>query len=454
MRHVVRRAVMPALVMLVAAATPAAAATASLTTLYTFTGATDGAYPASAPVLGYNGNLYGTTLLGGAGCSGTGCGTIYQLAPPAAGSSTWTLTTLFRFGGGSDGEEPVNIIAGSNGVLYGVAEYGANKSCLVNGVALGCGTIFTLIPPITGSTWTFYSLYEFTGAGDGAFPAYGLTRDANGNLYGTALGGGNCATHNCGTIWKLSPPTGNQTTWQLTTLHSFGGGADGYAPYSTPMLDSAGNVYASASAGGSTASAMCLATGGCGLVLKFAPPVPPSNTWKKTLLWSFTGKDGLLPQGGLLQDAGGNILGVTNMGDDTAACPGGAGIQPGCGTVFELTPPAAGTTKWTRTTAWKFTAGADGLYPDAGLVAGTNNAYYTTTSGNGTQGFGTVVKLTPPAAGATKWTEKNLFTFSNDADGAQPAAALLLHNSLLYGTTLGHDGPAPARYGTIFSITP
>ena len=121
--------------------------------------------------------------------------------------------------------------------------------------------------------------------------------------------------------------------------------------------------------------------------------------------------------------------------------------------MYELSPPAAGKTAWTRKILYKFSATNDGLYPTAGLTP-SGTSFFTTTSGNGLKGFGSVVELTPPATGNGAWTETTLFDFTNVATGAQPTDALLLQGGALYGTTLGHDGPAPARYGTIFSILP
>jgi hypothetical protein len=63
------------------------------------------------------------------------------------------------------------------------------------------------------------------------------------------------------------------------------------------------------------------------------------------------------------------------------------------------------------------------------------------------------VKFTPPGRGGGAWTEATLFTFSNDANGAQPSCALLSRGTYLYGTTTG-TGSGGAPYGTIFRIKP
>jgi uncharacterized repeat protein (TIGR03803 family) len=435
---------------------PVAAAASTVTTLYTFSGGSDGAYPIGGLVLGRGGSYFGTTDLGGAGCNGTGCGTIFQFTPPAAGQTKGTLKTIYTFDGGTDGQEPVNLIADKQGNLFGVAQYGGVSPvlCKVSGVALGCGTVFELSPPAAGQTaWTFATLYSFTGGADGSFPSYGLAQDASGALFGVAYSGGTCATANCGTVFELVPPAAGQSAWTEVTLHDFAGGADGSAPYGTPLLDASGNVYGTTTAGGFTKSAICTLAHGCGTVFKLTPPASGSTVWTKTTVWGFLGTDGLYPEGGLTKDGAGNLYGTTNLGGSTTACVPTNGTPPGCGTVYKLSPPAAGAKAWALTSLWTFAAGADGLYPAAGLTP-RGTSFLATASGNGPQGYGALIQLTPPAAGATKWTEASLFTFTNNANGAQPIAAPLLRGGIAYGTTLGHDGPAPARYGTIYSVVP
>jgi uncharacterized repeat protein (TIGR03803 family) len=69
----------------------------------------------------------------------------------------------------------------------------------------GCGVVFKLD---TGGNETV--LHAFTGESDGAFPQGGLVMDALGNLYGTALQGGdfNCSFNQirgCGVVFKITP---------------------------------------------------------------------------------------------------------------------------------------------------------------------------------------------------------------------------------------------------------
>ena len=71
-------------------------------------------------MIGACGVLYGTTWL-----DGSGSGTVFQLTPPASPGGAWTETTLYSFTGGSDGGNPVaSLVIGDGGVLYGTSSGG------------------------------------------------------------------------------------------------------------------------------------------------------------------------------------------------------------------------------------------------------------------------------------------------------------------------------------------
>jgi hypothetical protein len=119
--------------------------------LYSFTGQNgDGAYPFGPVVLGKNGVLYGTTEFGGSfGCYSfygvSGCGTVFQLTPPATPGGAWTETVLHQFTGqNGDGALPEAPLAlGSNGQLYGTTLYGGAGG---NGGLTGNGAVFVVKP--------------------------------------------------------------------------------------------------------------------------------------------------------------------------------------------------------------------------------------------------------------------------------------------------------------------
>jgi uncharacterized repeat protein (TIGR03803 family) len=88
--------------------------------------------------------------------------------------------------------------------------------------------------------------------------------DTAGNLYGTTYGDG---VHGFGSVFKLSPSNGG---WTYTSLHDFTGGADGGYPVSDVVMDSAGNLYGTATVGGSFVG-LCNNGSGCGVVWKITP---------------------------------------------------------------------------------------------------------------------------------------------------------------------------------------
>jgi len=104
--------------------------------LYAFQGGNDGVAPVARVIFGPDSSLYGTTAGGGgSGCSGFGCGTVFNLKPPATACKTslcpWTETVLYRFSGGSDGGEPSygDLVFDQAGNLYGTTYYGGDTNC-------------------------------------------------------------------------------------------------------------------------------------------------------------------------------------------------------------------------------------------------------------------------------------------------------------------------------------
>ena len=177
-------------------------ASAALTTLYRFckqTGCPDGAHPGAGLVEAANGDFFGTTMLGGANCAPSGCGTVFKITPSG------TLTTLYSFcsqSGCADGERPqAALIQGTDGNLYGTT-YGGGAS--------GGGTVFKITPTgMLTTLFTFCGLGVF-GCTDGETPLAGLVQATNGDFYGTTGNGGasNKCYNGCGTIFNLSEGLG------------------------------------------------------------------------------------------------------------------------------------------------------------------------------------------------------------------------------------------------------
>ena len=142
----------------------------------------DGAYPVTGLIRDKEGNLYGTTTMGGnPGCFGVTCGTVFKLSPNGI------ETVLHRFGSQSgDGGYPMaDLVFDKQGNLYGTtSELDGDYT----------GTVFKLSP-----TGDMTILHTFTGQEGGA--RGGMVFDSHGNLYGTTGGGG---AYSRGTLFKLS----------------------------------------------------------------------------------------------------------------------------------------------------------------------------------------------------------------------------------------------------------
>ena len=327
------------------------------TTLYQFNGLPDGHWPVGV-VRDSAGNLYGATYEGGSSCFfQQGCGTVFKL--DASGNET----VLHRFGRGSDGRFPSPVIRDAAGNLYGTTLSGGVLT-LCGGIGeTGCGTIFKLDASGKESV-----LYRFRGGADGAVPSAGLIRDEAGNLYGTTGTGGansygtvfkldatgeltvlhsftvtegcfssasllrdaagnlygtapNCGQFGDGTVFKVAP------SGKTTVLHTFTGGPDGGFPGGPVVQDKAGNLYGSATFGGSLISPLCrlpeTTAPGCGVVFNI------DTTGQYTVLHAFEGTDGQWV-GGVILDAAGNLYGTADDGD----IPTG-GVY---GTVFKIEP--------------------------------------------------------------------------------------------------------------------
>jgi uncharacterized protein (TIGR03437 family) len=188
--------------------------TGTLTTLYNFcsqAGCVDG-HAAGKVIQGSDGNLYGTTQLGGT----NGAGTAFQL------SLGGVLTTLYNFcsqAGCADGDGPDGLIQASDGNLYGTT-YGTPPDSAGSMVVFH-GTIFKLT--LSGTLATLYTFCSQTGCSDGGNPAVGVIQASDGNFYGTTASGGTNPNLADGTVFKFaltSSPT-------LPTISPTGGVVNG-----------------------------------------------------------------------------------------------------------------------------------------------------------------------------------------------------------------------------------
>jgi uncharacterized repeat protein (TIGR03803 family) len=392
----------------------------TFTVLYTFTGGADGAYPYAGLTMDRGGNLYGTTqFLGGNGCGGFGCGTVFRLKHAGPG---WILNPLYSFQGGpNDGASPLaRVIIGPDGSLYGTTSGGGAPGCSFQG-SEGCGTVFNLKPPPAACKtalcpWTETVLYRFTGGSDGANPQNGALLIApSGVIYGTTVQGG---AYGYGVVFSLTPTSGG---WTYSVIYSFTGGFDGAGPYSGVILDNKGNLYGTTPGGGWY---------GLGAVYEL---MPAGSGWQEKLLWSFTGTRqdgwGITPVGGLIFDGSGNLYGTTENNY----------FQPPGGGVFELSPSDG---SWTI-------AHAVGVSGSSGPV----DSLAMDTAGNL---YGTLPLETKGEGGGEIFELHNNWTTLTDLHGWPgygPAygGPILDANGNLYGTNAG-----AGQYddGLVWEITP
>jgi uncharacterized repeat protein (TIGR03803 family) len=397
----------------------------TLTTLYSFcsqTNCTDGAYPAYGLVQHTNGDFYGTTLSGG----GRNFGTVFKITPKG------TLTTLYSFCPQSDctdGSFPNGLVQATNGDLYGTTLFGGERDygtvfkitpsgtltslysfcpfdtsngdhdsgCtngftpygpLIQGTdgdfygttygggAYDLGTVFKITPG--GALTTLYSFCSQSGCTDGESPEAGLVQAADGDLYGTTVGGGVNGPY--GTVFKITPGG------RLTTLYSFcsqSGCTDGAMPDAVLVQATNGDFYGTTNTGGTN----CASYDGCGTVFKITP------SGVLTTLYSFCSQSGCTDgedpaAGGLVQATSGDLYGTTVFG--------GANND---GTVFSL-PVGLGPFVETRPTS--------GLVGKAVEILGSDLIGATSVSFNGTAATFTVVShsliTTTVPAGATTGT--------------------------------------------------
>jgi uncharacterized repeat protein (TIGR03803 family) len=187
------------------------------TTLWAFTGGSDGFFPMGGVVFDGSGNLYGTMDTG-----------VFELSPSQGG---WTETVLHAFQYRTDGlSSESNMIFDNAGNLY--------SDTFTLGPDEG-GTVFEMSP--SGGSWNFQVLYPFNRGGGTVGTS--LIFDSAGNLYGVRASNAN----GNGEAFEMSLVDGS---WTYTTLHEFSGGNQGSSPYEGMVMDANGNFWGTASGGG------------------------------------------------------------------------------------------------------------------------------------------------------------------------------------------------------------
>ena len=351
---------------------PATAQIYKFNTIYSFkNNGTDPKTP-SALIIDGNGNLYGTSISGGSFNNGA----VFKFTKGG-------LSLLYSFNGEdiTDAISPINLVQDSKGNLYGDTE------ALVKSWV---GDLFELTPGSNG-TYTFSSLYVapdvplqivLNPAGDifwlncgyegsvtcdnntslneisngqnsvlyyfastGFYASGNYVMDKSGNIYGTEAGDGGRSSW--GLVYKWSPVSG------YSVLHMFNG-TDGDDPNALRQ-DSSGGLVGTTSGGGRK---------GFGTVFR----ISSSGTF--STLYNFCSKancaDGSYPFGPLMLDSKGNIFGVLNFG------------------VFKLIPGVG--------EGLLYNSGS--VFMGPGMVMDESGNLYGTTLNGGTEGLGSLYRLT------------------------------------------------------------
>ncbi len=384
------------------------------TTIYDFcpaTGCLDGYDPGGGVGLGFDGDLYGTTVRGGKYAAGT----VFKVTP------TGTLTTLWSFTNGTDESVPIfPLLQAQDGNLYGVslAQYNGQY-----------GAFFKV-----SSTGVFSVLHDFTGT-DGSNPNL-PTWSTDGNLYGTGyLGGSPACTgyqYGCGVVYKMTPGGKETVLWNFKGFY----GNDGALPVGVLVQGYDGNFYGATRDGGNSANC----GGGCGSVFKITP------AGVLTILHNFTGYpgDGAYPYAGLTLGTDGNFYGVTSVGG-----------THNVGALFQVTPAG------TETILYNFcvvSGCTDGFAPETPLVQHTNGKFYGNTIGNGGVFYSLDMGLQPFARLVT-WSAKVGKTVEILGQGFTGTTVVSFNGvhatfSVVSDTYLTATLPAGALTGTVAVTTP
>jgi len=405
-----------------------------------------GTQPHSGLLLGWDGALYGTTLLGGMANRGT----VFRLSTEGSG-----YTVLHHFSTNSDGKHPVGaLLQGHDGALYGSTAFGGTNQC---------GTIFKL--RTNGDDYAV--LHHFNNSNyNGQFPYGRLVQDESGNLYGTTSLGTNQYFPNGGTfrypglIYTLGTNgVGFTLLFGFPTNYSAGQNPGGLIRGHDGMLygvsqkcggaaggifklnpDGSGfTIWTNLPTSGTRAHLNALRQGTNGLLYgticynNNAEAIFSTGTNGSGYMVLHTflkdGVDGENPDTQLLQGLDGAFYGTTVRGGTN-----------GAGTIFKLDGA-------TYTTIYHFkTNGLDGGWPEDSLIQGGDGKLYGTTLRGGFRQEGTVYSINPDGTGYRQLHQFN----SNGGEGRTPSGSLVADDTgALYGTTRrGGDG----NYGTLFKL--
>ena len=356
-------------------------------------------------VAGNNGSLYGFTA------NENNVNTVFYSYTPVTNTlSVITTLTNFEMTQSEQGDNTSQTVLGNDGNFYGTAEVGASGGNQN-------GAIFRISP--SGAFAVLHTFSAFSSGGtnsDGANPIAAMVQGSDGNFYGTTLAGGANGT---GTIFQMTPGG------TLTTLHSFAAytstssriNSDGADPESGLVQDANGTFYGTTFFGGATGVGTIYSITSSGTFTKLhdfggtptpaltltASPASITAGQSAALSWSFTGAQDF-HDGGYSVDPL-----VAGTDGNLYGVVGGDAIKGGGqyngGLVFQVTPAG------NYSVIYSFGAIAnDALYPTS-LIQGSDGNFYGDTVEGGTNNVGTIFKLvvaptaaTPPCTASGAWS--------------------------------------------------
>jgi uncharacterized repeat protein (TIGR03803 family) len=341
------------------------------------------------------------------GCGGDGS------SPSSPSSPSSSFKVLYSFGASStDGMDPQGLIQGTDGNFYGTTANGGIYTAAypgepLNQGAVGAGTLFKITPAGVETV-----LHSFGGEGDSAFPRAELVQGTNGNFYGITEGDVDGGAN----IFEISPAGAETVLYSFLYPETF-------APTGLLIKGMDGNFY-----GATTGSDV----NSSGTVFQLTP------AGVITVLYSFPAllnsqDEGDIGLNALIQGTDGNFYGTTLFGGTT-----------GGGTVFTMNPAGVETVLYSFPTSTTSNPGAG--IGAGGLIQGTDGNFYGTTPSGGTNNAGTVSEITPAGVVTV------LASFgASSTDGTAPISVIQGTDGNFYGiTALGGTNGG----GTIFKVTP
>jgi uncharacterized repeat protein (TIGR03803 family) len=373
----------------------------------------DGAGPAASPVLGIDGNLYGTTAGGGSDAVyPNGSGTVYKMTIEGE------ITTLYTFcptAPCTDGSTPTGMIQASDGNLYGSTYFGGSDNA---------GTIFQLTP--AGEFKLLHSFCSVADCADGDSPNFPPIQGNDGNFYGAGYDGGTGG----GVFYELTA-SGTYTVLYDFCYTNFGDCPTGSLP--NPIVqDASGNFFGTTNDGGSRDY-------GVAFEITAAHEYNVLQNFNYATTYNYEGLT-------LAND--GNLYGSTLS----------AANESNAGTIVEITPEGVAREIYAFSNG-----GATGSEPWSPLFQATDgNLYGTTNYGGDKGGYGTVFKLSNGLSPLVKTVPVR---------GTVGTSVIILGNDLTGSTSVTFNGveakftvesdsyikatvPADASTGVVSVVTP